>query len=264
MVRRHQSTAFMGGAYVFPGGRVEPGDGEADETWCSGLDVARTRFGDLASADAIAYHVAAARELFEEAGVLLAYGDGDDMTVSMAAPDAQTRFGRYRVEVHAGSRPLGAVLRGEGLRLTLEALLPFAHWVTPPIDVRRFDARFFLARLPPDQIPAHDDTEVVDSAWIAPADAIARCERGEIVLPVPTWTTLRELERFPSVEAIVAWAGSRRVVRREPRVVEHAGDRMLLLPGDPLSPDRWDDWVPPETRFVLAQGRWRARRAADH
>ena len=260
MVRRHEGTVFMAGAYVFPGGRVDPGDREADETWCSGLEIARSRFDDLAADEAVAYHVAAARELFEEAGVLLAQ-DARQAPVSLGGPDARARFSRYRIEVHGGSRAMRAMLQHEGLRLILDTLLPFAHWVTPPIDVRRFDTRFFIARLPPDQIPAHDNTETTDSVWITAAEAIARCGRDEIILPVPTWTTLRELERFTSVDAIVAWARTRRIARREPRVIDRGGDRMLLLPGDPLNPDPWNEWMPPETRFVRVHDRWRARTA---
>ena len=88
------------------------------------------------------------------------------------------------------------MIEREGLRLALDALVLFAHWVTPPIDTRQFDTRFFMTRVPPHQTPAHDDTETTHSVWITPAAAIAQSRRGEIVLPPPTWTTLRELEPF--------------------------------------------------------------------
>ena len=98
------------------------------------------------------------------------------------------------------------MIEAEGLRVALDALVPFAHWLTPPIDVRRFDTRFFLTRLPPGQTPAHDDTETTHSGWVTPADALARCRRGDMSLPPPTWTTLRELEAFRTVDQLLDWA----------------------------------------------------------
>jgi 8-oxo-dGTP pyrophosphatase MutT (NUDIX family) len=261
MVRRHQGTAFMGGAHVFPGGRVDAGDrGTADAAWCDGVDTAAAQLADLPAPDAVAFHVAALRELFEEAGVLLAR-DVSRAFVPLVGDDVRARFKRYRAEVHDGVRSLREVLIGEQLRLALDVPVAFAHWVTPPIDVRQFDTRFFITRVPPDQTPAHDDTETTHSVWIRPADAIAEALRDEIVLPPPTWTTLRELEPFQSVEEALAWARERVLVRRMPHhIVDAAGRRLLLLPGDPLHPER-SDRPPAETRFVHVDGRWRAQRS---
>jgi 8-oxo-dGTP pyrophosphatase MutT (NUDIX family) len=261
LVRRHEGTRFMGGAHVFPGGRVDAGDydaaGDADETWCDGIAEARSRLAGLAPREAIAYHLAAARELFEEAGVLLARDEGTRY-VSLTEADGRARFTRYRHEIHSGSQRLRALVAGEGLRLALDALVPFAHWVTPPVDVRRFDTRFFITRVPPDQTPAHDETETTDSAWITAGEAIARCGRLEIDLPPPTWTTLREIEMFGTVADVITWAQGRDIVRREPRFVEHDGRKMLLLAGDPLHPEAPGELAHYETRFVLTGGRWRA------
>ena len=154
------------------------------------------------------------------------------------------------------------VIERESVRLALDALVPFAHWVTPPIDVRQFDTRFFLTRVPPDQTPAHDDTETTHSTWATPADALARAVRDEIVLPAPTWTTLRELESFRTVDDALAWARQRRIVRRMPQLVERDGFRMLVLPGDPLHSEATND-PPIETRFVQVAGRWRAQRSHE-
>ncbi len=251
MVRRHEGTPFMGGAHVFPGGRVDAGDRAAADAWCDGLQDA---------AIDIAYFVAAARELFEEAGVLLAR-DTTGGFVSLAGADDHARFKAARHEVHDGTTTLRSIVEREGLRLALDALVPFAHWVTPPIDTRQFDTRFFMTRVPPHQTPAHDDKETTDSAWMRPADAIAQALAGDILLPPPTWTTLREIEPFASVDAALAWARRRRVVRRMPLAREHEGRRMLLLPGDPLHPDPAGDERPLETRFVLVDNRWRPERA---
>ena len=259
MVRRHEGTAFMGGAHVFPGGRVDAADADGDDTWCDGVAHASRQLDGLPAADAVAYHVAAARELFEEAGVLLARHPQGDF-VSLAGAADHERLKQDRSRVHEAHTTLRAVIERERLRLALDSLVLFAHWVTPPIDSRQFDTRFFMTRVPPHQTPAHDDTETTHSLWVRPADAIARSVRQEIVLPPPTWSTLRELEPFESVKEALAWARRRTVVRRMPKAIEQDGRRMLLLPGDPLHPDPPGDDPPLETRFVLTDRRWRAER----
>lgn len=261
MVRRHERTAFMGGAQVFPGGRVDAADADADDTWCDGIDHAAGQLSRMPRVDAVAYHVAAARELFEEAGVLLAR-DASGSFVRLADTSAHERFRQYRADVHGHTLTLGDIVRRERLRLALDALVLFAHWVTPPIDTRQFDTRFFLSRVPPDQTPAHDDTETTESAWVTAAGAIAQAQAGAIVLPPPTWTTLRELERFGSVEEALAWARERPVARRQPELIEQDGVRMLVIPGDPLHPEPAAGEIPAETRFVTKDRRsWRAERA---
>jgi 8-oxo-dGTP pyrophosphatase MutT (NUDIX family) len=252
MVRRHEATAFMAGAFVFPGGRLD----DADRESARGLEPPR-QFEDLESAESAAFYVAAARELFEEAGVLLAR-DRRGHFVSLADSATHDRFKNYRAEVHSGAARLAAILEREGLTFALDALVPFAHWVTPPVDTRRFDTRFFVARVPPDQIPAHDEKETTASDWMTAREALDRCRRDEIILPPPTWTTLRELEPFTSVEAAMAWARQRAIERRQPLFLDDRGTKMLLLPGDPLNPERPVEPPPKETRFILTNGRWRA------
>jgi 8-oxo-dGTP pyrophosphatase MutT (NUDIX family) len=240
MVRRHEGTAFMGGAYVFPGGRVDRADVEA-----------------AAGDQPLAFKYAALRELFEEAGVLLARGiDGEFVQLSGETHD---RFTRYRVEVHHGDLTLADIAAKEAVQLAPDALVPFANWVTPPLDTRRFDTHFFITRVPPVQVPAHDTTETVHSLWITATEALARAARDEILLPVPTWTTLRELEPFATVDEAIAWAQQRPIARREPLFREEHGERMLLLPGDPMNPEHWPEPLRSETRFVHIDGRWKAR-----
>jgi 8-oxo-dGTP pyrophosphatase MutT (NUDIX family) len=259
MVRRHEGTAFMGGAHVFPGGRVDASDREGDASWCEGIAHAVRQLAEMDAAEAVSYHVAAARELFEEAGVLLA-SDHTGAIVSLADHDAHARFKSYRDDVHDGRLTLRAVVERERLRLRLDALVLFAHWVTPPIDTRQFDTRFFMTRVPPNQTPAHDDSETTHSTWLTPADAIGQAAGDVIVLPPPTWTTLRELETFTSVEGALAWAQHRRISRRQPKMLDEGGHRLLLLPGDPLYQEASDFERPAETRFVLVGKRWRAER----
>ncbi len=260
MVRRHQGNEFMAGAYVFPGGRVDAGDRDvAGDDWCDGAGTTAARLPGVPEPDAAAFFVAAARELFEEAGVLVAR-DPDGAFARLGDPAAHARYTAFRTDVHKGTRRFPDLIRGERLRLALDAFVPFAHWVTPPLDIRRFDTRFFLAPMPPDQRPVHDDTETTESMWIRPADAIARSERGEIVLPPPTWTSLRELEPFDSAGAALDWAAGRPVHRREPHVTDVDGERVVLLPGDPAFPGEWPDAPPKETRFLKKEGTWRAAR----
>ena len=248
MVRRHDGAGAFKGAHVFPGGRVDRRDAkEANADWCDGVDRAARELPDVPATDAVAYHVAAARELFEEAGVLLAR-DGAGRFVSLAGADDHCRFTGYRRLVHAHQRTFRDVVGGEGLRLALDALIRYAHWVTPPVEGRRFDTRFFVTRVPPEQTPAHDEAETTESAWMTASAAIEAADRREIVLPPPTWMTLRELERFHSVDEVLAWASGRDILRREPALVHENGARMLVMP------DR--------TRFVWTDGHWRPERPA--
>ena len=211
LVRRHENVKFMGGAHVFPGGRVEPADeaGDQDEL-ADRLAPAIARMDGLSRGQAIAHHVAAARELFEESGV--------------------------RVDPHD--------------------LTPFARWVTPEFQPKRFDTWFFVAVSPAGQAATHDGVENSDSAWVDPAAAIQMCRRGGISLPPPTWTTLRKLSSFADVGDAVRWARATRIVRVQPAFVEHDDGRLLMLPGDPLTPAPLGFEVPPETRFLMKDGKW--------
>ena len=260
MVRRTRGTSFFGGAFVFPGGRVDQADHVTDaDEWCDGADMARVHFADLAAEPdtAIAYHLAAMRELFEEAGVLLAR-DRTGQFIVTSDPATQLRFDDHRHALHDGERSLRAIVDAEGLRLALHVLRPLAHWVTPVVEPKRFDARFFLACMPDGQVPLHDSLETTESRWMTAAEALEHCRRDEIVLAPPTWCTLRDLSQFDSVAAMLDWLRTQTIVRMEPMPYEADGRKMLLLPGDPLHPEPARGDSPAETRFVLDRGRWRA------
>jgi 8-oxo-dGTP pyrophosphatase MutT (NUDIX family) len=250
LLKRHHAMVFLAGAYVFPGGRVEPADAEVPDEQLSGEDHATAQMPSFTPGEAVAWHVAAIRELFEEAGVLLAR-DARGGWVAMSGEAERRRFDGYRAAL--ASEPFSGILAREHLRLALDALALFAHWVTPEGEVRRFDTRFFLAPLPGHQGAGHDDRESVDMAWLSPAEAIRRCRAGDIVLPPPTWTTLRELEHLRSTDDAFAWAlGARPIVRREPRFVDGGGARELVVPDTRF-----------ESRFQLVEGRWRAIDSPD-
>jgi 8-oxo-dGTP pyrophosphatase MutT (NUDIX family) len=248
LVRRHDNVAFMGGAHVFPGGRVDDADRfDHAERLCDGVGEAVARMPDLDPADAIGHHVAAVRELFEEAGVLL------------ARPGDAHRLGSHRGELAAGTLTLRELAEREGLRLALDELAVFAHWVTPEVEIKRFDTRFFVARVPEGQEPAHDNAETTHSEWMDPAEAVARCRRDDIALPPPTWTTLRTLEAFSSADEVMQWARQHRVVRIQPGFYKDDTVTMLTLPGDPTFPAIEGFEMPEETRFILTDGRWKAQ-----
>ena len=142
--------------------------------------------------------------------------------------------------------------------ISVDDLVPFAHWVTPEIEARRYDTRFFVARMPHGQTAKHDESETVALDWLSPAEAIARFERRELLLPPPTFTTIRQLAQRTSIEDVLVWAKSKPIVRVMPGFFEDGALKTLTLPGDPSFPTipGWD--VPEETRFVLEDGaRWR-------
>ncbi|HLF39933.1 MAG TPA: NUDIX hydrolase [Acidimicrobiia bacterium] len=188
MLRRHADSAFAAGAWVFPGGRVDAGDGEAplpDE----------------------AYWVAAARECFEEAGILLARrADGAWLDTSGELDAA--RFGRHRRDVHAGRLTLAQVLDAEGIVLDVSGLVYVSRWITPPGAPRRFDTRFFVAAAPPGQAASHDTRETVASVWTTPALALERHAAGENALMFPTVKTLEALAPYDDVDALLTAARS--------------------------------------------------------
>jgi 8-oxo-dGTP pyrophosphatase MutT (NUDIX family) len=248
LVRRSDSIAFMGGAHVFPGGRVDPSDEIVDvDVVATETGPAIARMADVPANIAIAQHVAALRELFEEAGVLLA---------RPLTAISINRLKTDRRELLAGRISFPEVIRRERLRLAFDQLAYFAHWVTPEIEIRRFDTRFFIARAPEGQTPIHDEGETSHSEWVTPTAALERCRAALIALPPPTWTTLSMLARFDSIDAVFDWAQRKLVPRVQPRF-EKRGDRTLLFyPGDPMYP-AVEGFDATETRFVLENRRWR-------
>jgi len=230
MLRRTASATFAAGMYVFPGGRVDEADGTAVvEAAGTGLDDGAA--SKLLGVDqgGLAYWVAAVRECFEEAGVLLARRrDGGGGPVP--TEDSERR------SVHAGELSMAELCRRHDLVLDLSAMRYVAHWVTPVGESRRFDTRFFLAAAPPGQDGAHDDAELVDSRWVRPAEAIAQGEAGELLMMPPTIANLRTLAESDDVASALAAADAAgRPPRIQPRLRRDANGRVIgiALPGDP-------------------------------
>ncbi|MBX3148019.1 MAG: NUDIX hydrolase [Gemmatimonadales bacterium] len=228
MVRRNPSSAFVGGAYVFPGGRVDVLDA-IDPGRCSGLD-ARTADQRLGVAgQGLAFHVAAVRECFEEAGVLLAY-DRQGNLLDFSAPEADAHYRSLRDRLNAGTLSFGALLEQEDLTLALDRLAYLSHWITPMGEPRRFDTRFFAAEAPANQVAAHDDWELTDSDWVRPDEATERARKREWQIILPTMANLRAIADHPSAAEAVSWARRQRLPL--PAILPKVYQGRLVLPGD--------------------------------
>ena len=181
----------------------------------------------------LAYWVAAIRECFEEAGVLLAV-DGDGV-VRFDDPAVAARFNDHRHAVHAGTVRLIDLCGQEGLRLDTGGIEYVSHWITPVGERRRFDTRFFVARAPAAQEPLHDDGETIESRWIRPGDALDAFERGELAMIPPTLANLRFLVGHESADAVLAAAATLPPpVAIQPKLaVDEHGKVRVVLPTDP-------------------------------
>lgn len=207
MLQRTRSAAFARGQYVFPGGKVDDADHAADfEPICDGLDdeSASQRLG--MSSGGLAWLVAAVREVFEEAGVLLARRADQSHLVSFDDAQVAELFNRERHMIHAGDRSLAELCRIHDLRLLVDRIHLVDRWITPVGERRRFDTRFFVAAAPPEQHPLHDDVETIASRWVRPADAIQLWRDGELQMFPPTLVSLEALATQPTAADAVAAA----------------------------------------------------------
>lgn len=249
MLRRNLNSDFVGGAYVFPGGAVDPHDRHADlDPVCQGRSDADASARLGIDSGGLAFWVAAIRESFEEAGVLLAY-DADGL-VDLDADETIEKWQRHRQQVDAAQLTMVDLCRLEGLCLAVDGMHYFGHWITPEGAPRRYDTRFFVAAAPPNQTPLHDDHEVIANEWIRPADGIARAEAGELTMMPPTLSSLKAIARFDTAaEALAAATEITDVPTILPRVIAYDGGVRIVLPGDPDYdapqgvPDRTINWM---------------------
>lgn len=221
MLQRTMSASFARGMYVFPGGRVDDTDhGEAFEPVCDDDDDATvsTRLG--VDHGGLAWMVAAIRECFEEAGVLLARPvDGADV-VRFDTDDVIARFNAARHAVHEGQLSLLDLCRTEGLQLLTDQMHFVDHWVTPVGERRRFDTRFFMAQAPEAQVPLHDDVETIASLWARPAEALRMWSARELNMFPPTVVSMKRLAQFDTAaEALADAAAQARPTQRLPKLV---------------------------------------------
>jgi 8-oxo-dGTP pyrophosphatase MutT (NUDIX family) len=227
---RHLETDFVGGALVFPGGRVEDTDRDLDPALWVGGDPADVgaRLG-TDERGGLGLLVAAARESFEEAGVLYAV-DEDDVPVDGAVlADPDVVAARAALAARDDRGDLAGLLRRRGLRLRLDAYHPFAWWVTPAGMHRRYDTRFFVAAVPEGQrdTATSDQVETTSAHWLGPAACLAGHEDGRFTVIFPTRKVLAELAEHATVGSLLAASAGRRPDRIEPEMVE-VGGRMLV------------------------------------
>jgi 8-oxo-dGTP pyrophosphatase MutT (NUDIX family) len=264
LMRRHRDQAFMGGAYVFPGGRLDDADQDPGLASCTGgFSAAEARRllqePALPETTAVGLFVAAIRETFEEAGVLLARTAAGGV-VDLADQSRAARFADYRLELHEGRLTLAGLAGQEGISYAPDLLVPYSHWITPEIEPRRFDTRFFLARLPEGQAAVHDRMELTESCWMTTAFALAEHAAGRIVLMPPTLKTIEELQAFSRTGDLFAAARSRRIAAILPEAFRADNRFGVRLPNDseytidafrqPSSPGE-------TSRIVLLDGIWK-------
>lgn len=247
MMRRHGNSAVLGGAHVFPGGKLDPQDLQADPALLDRTPARlREALGEpgLDEGLAVGLHLAALRETLEECGLLLADGV-DDRTVRLA--EARMRAGE----------PFAPTLAALGLPLQTARLTPWSRWITPRVPSvtrARFDTRFFLAEAPTGQDAQHDDHEATETLWVLPQAGLRQYWDGAIDLAPPQILSLSHLARFDSVAAVLAAARQRPPPLVEPEAFDVDGERVICYPGDPWHRVAQAAWPGP-TRVT-----WRNRR----
>ena len=249
LMRRAQASQVLGGAYVFPGGKVDAAD--HDPAALLSLSEApeqlrqRLNESELPPERAAGLFMAALREAFEECGVLAGQDAGGSALAAL-------------LRAQVGECGWHQSLRQQGQRLRTEALLPWSRWVTPrqpAVTNKRFDTRFFLTRIDADQHASHDNFETTDSVWLTPQQALARYAAGEIDLVAPQIMSLYQLKAHQTVDAALHEAHQRPPALVEPHPFMEDGKRILTYPGDECHPVAERAMRGP-TRLQLLQGRF--------
>lgn len=227
LIQRHSQSDVLGGAYVFPGGKVDDADARADALGL--LDQApaalHQRLGEpgLSAVEAAAIFVAAAREAFEESGILLTY-------------DASAEQLKWAREKLRAGNSFATVMAETGLRLASNALLPWSRWITPKVSSvmnKRFDTRFFVTAMPSQQMARHDDHEATACVWLTPRTALARYWANQIELAPPQIMSLVALAGHCDVSSVLKAAVSQPPPLVAPEPFEENGTRITCYPGDP-------------------------------
>ena len=222
MVRRHAGASF-GAAYAFPGGVVDPEDKDV-HAFCAGLTAreADARLGTRG--EGLDYYSAAIRELFEETGVLLS--DVGSVAEGLEAS---------RAALNDGSDNWADFVKRNKLSLECGELHYFAHWITPPTQLKRYSTRFFIAALPDGQRARHCGGELTESCWATANETLRAGREGRAKLHFPTIRSLESIARHKTFESLIEWAASRvdcGVTAMAPIVIERNGRKKVALPGD--------------------------------
>ena len=209
LMRRAVTMAFAAGMYVFPGGRIDDADLDIDLSWVGDpLDAGRMTAGERQARGLV---VGAVREVFEETGVLLA------VDASGRFPTEDAAWEDDRAAVAESSPALAEVLARRGLHIDPGALPLWTHWVTPEVESKRYDVRFFVAAVPPGQHARDVSGEADQVLWTSPGTALGDYSRGQLPMLPPTVATLADLAALPDVATVLASASARDVRPLMPR-----------------------------------------------
>ncbi len=224
MLQRHQGSGIaFSGATVFPGGKVDAED--SHETW-------RKLAAGVGAAPPLAFWIAAVRETFEEAGLLLARKPGSDRLLDASDLPRLVNLARDAGDGAAEAAADGflGMIRREGLSLAIEHMVHFAHWITPAMVPKRFDTHFFLVGAPPEQTAVTDMRESESGIWLTPRQVLDEARTGARSLVPVTRFTLELLETWPSVAYALTEARSRSVVTVLPEISQTPEGRLLRIP----------------------------------
>ncbi|MEM7017014.1 MAG: NUDIX hydrolase [Pseudomonadota bacterium] len=229
MVVRHHQIDFASGALVFPGGKVDEADCHPSlRAKCTGVDSVDDTM--------LSIQISAIREMFEEAGVLLARENGNDSLISAGR---LRELEDYRDKLQNGDVDMLTFVEQENLTIACDQLHRFAHWITPNMMPKRFDTHFFLARAPEDHLAVHDGSESVDSIWISPQQAIEEADAGKRTIIFPTRLNVLKLGRSKTFDEAVANNPEDSVVTVLP-VMEKRGEKSVLK-------------IPPEAGYDVSE-----------
>jgi len=236
LLKRHEKSSFMGGNFVYPGGRVDRDDGSLEICSLSKgitFEEAQKILGGITSPEeSFAYWIAGIRELFEEAGVLLAYDQSGNL-FQFKNRDEQEKFSNYRNSLHQGKMTICQMAQKEKLSLALDQLHYYAHWITPEARSERFDTRFFLALYPLGQEASHDQKETTAGIWITPQKALEENLNGEVVLSPPTLKTLEDLSQFETIDDVFRSLKRDNIQPVLPILTKISDGPFLIFPWDP-------------------------------
>ena len=233
MVKRSKRPPF-GNLYVFPGGKIDESDKDLNITnFCNGLNDEQASIKLGVNEGGLSYWVACVRECFEEVGILLAIkNNGEELDLNGAD---KHKFDNYRSMLLENKISLFEICKKENLSLNLNNIEPFSHWITPEIEIKRFDTRFFIAYIPSKQTERHDGNELTDSVWISPKKALDRSLNGEMPMIMPTISNLQQCLEFDSGQKLLEHQSKLTnddIPSILPKFFKNEGKWVGLLPGD--------------------------------
>ena len=228
MVKRSSRSTF-GSLYVFPGGKLDPEDSENDlYPYCEGMNNEEASKQLGIKDNGLSFWIACIRECFEEVGVLLTHPDDPILQDTY-------KLTKLRKELNNKEITFKEICVSESLRLRTKNIVPCAHWITPDIETKRFDTRFFLAKVNAKQLASHDGFELTESFWIKPADALAKLKNGEMNMILPTIKNIEKLAEFSSsTEAFNYFEGlgDNAIPPILPKFIKKDGEWVGFLPGE--------------------------------